>query len=307
MPGAGGEPAPEMPDEPNAACAYILSYFRTEAEALHLAVSDDGLAWEPLNGNRPVLTGTVGTKTLRDPFVCRDPETGRFHLLATDGWNSDGIVHAASDDLRTWGEQTRVPVMASVPGTRNAWAPEAFRDVEEGVWRVIWSSSTRGRDADYDHRIWEASTADFAAFSAPSVFFDPGYSVIDATVHRGRDGRYLMAYKDEHGENRPGTANKAMRVCTAERATGPWSAPSDLVTPALTEGPTIFEAPDGALVMLYDHFLDGHFGARRSTDGGATWHPLPDEAALRLPPGPRHAGVLRVEPEVVERLHCRLG
>ena len=34
---------------------YLMSYFRTQAEALHLAISRDGLVWEALNENRPVL------------------------------------------------------------------------------------------------------------------------------------------------------------------------------------------------------------------------------------------------------------
>jgi len=283
--------------------AYVLAYFRTPAEALHLAVSDDGLRWDALNGNRPILTGSVGTKTLRDPFVLRDPRDGRFHLLATDGWKSDAIVHAVSDDLITWGPQTRVPVMASVPGTRNAWAPEAFFDGDAGLFRVIWSSTTGA--TEYDHRIWGATTEYFGTFSEPSVFFDPGYNVIDATVYRLESGGWLMAFKDERGENRRGTDYKAMRVCTAAHATGPWEEVSDLMTPSLTEGPTIFRAPDGALVMLFDHFMEGFFGTARSTDDGRTWEPI-SASSLRMPDGPRHAGVLEVEPEVVERLRRAL-
>ena len=48
---------------------YVMSYFRTESEALHLALSDDGLKWRALNDNKPILSGTIGTNTLRDPFV----------------------------------------------------------------------------------------------------------------------------------------------------------------------------------------------------------------------------------------------
>ena len=79
---------------------HVMSYFTNEDEALHLAVSPDGRYFAPLNGGRPVLRGAVGTGRLRDPFIGVGPD-GVFHLLATDGWTSPNIVHAASTDLLT--------------------------------------------------------------------------------------------------------------------------------------------------------------------------------------------------------------
>ena len=173
---------------------YVMSYFRTASEALHLAVSEDGLKWRALNGNRPILTGTVGSRTLRDPFILR-AQDGRFHLLATDGWTSTSIIHAVSGDLLNWSEQEALPVMAQVPGTRNCWAPEAFYDAEEKVYRILWSSTVRpdlpahgfqptGEAHVTDHRIWGTATRDFVNYEPPRVFFDPGYNIIDATVAR---------------------------------------------------------------------------------------------------------------------------
>jgi hypothetical protein len=46
--------------------------------------------------------------------------------------------------------------------------------------------------------------------------------VIDASVIR-YNGQYLMAFKDERGENRLGTDYKAIRICTAQHACGPWT------------------------------------------------------------------------------------
>src|SRR6185436_4671918 len=57
--------------------AYVFAYF-TESPSqtaanygLHLAVSTDGLNWQPLNQNNPVVTPTAGTLGLRDPFILR--------------------------------------------------------------------------------------------------------------------------------------------------------------------------------------------------------------------------------------------
>ena len=273
-----------------------MSYFRTDAEAMHLAASEDGLHWLAVAGGAPVLTGSVGTRTLRDPFVTRAPD-GVFHLLATDGWSSQGIVHATSDDLLHWSEQTIVPVMANVAGTASCWAPESFFDVEAGAHRVIWSSAVAPPCGPGGHRIWCASTPDFVAWSPPEMFFDPGFDVIDATVVRADPG-YLMAVKDERGQNRRGTSGKRIQVRSAPTAQGPWTDISGPVTPELTEGPTLFRRGT-VLTMFFDHFAEGRYGALESTDGRA-WEPV--EGSPTIPPGARHATVLDVSDEVGRHL-----
>lgn len=299
---------------------FVMCYFRTRAEALHLAASDDGLVWRALNSNRPVLEGTLpGRKpSLRDPFVFRD-ETGRFHLLATNGWQSDSIVHAVSNDLLQWSEQRLLPVMAGVPGVRNCWAPECFRDVEAGVYRLIWSSSTTPSNtpSDWNHRIWQTTTTDFATFTPAELFWDPGYSVIDATVARAGDGRYLLAFKDERGTNAgrdrpngPGTVWKAIRVYAARSGSGPWipaHAPAGdaFITPSLTEGPALFRRKNDRWTMIFDHFMEERYSAVESADEGRTWQPVSD--SMTFPPGLRHAGVLEVDDPVYANLLRQVG
>jgi hypothetical protein len=286
---------------------YLMSYFRTEAEALHLAVSEDGMHWDALNRNQPLLWGEVGSRTLRDPFILR-AQDGRFHLLATDGWASDSIVHATSKDLMRWSPQELLPVMRSVPGTRNCWAPEAFWDAEACVYRLLWSSTVchgpivPGEPPVSDHRIWQVTTHDFRTFSQPSLSFDPGYNVIDATIV-AHGGAYLMAFKDERGENRFGTEHKAIRVAVARHAEGPFAEISELVTPPLTEGPTLFRRDD-EWVMFYDHFMDGYFGASASTDG-RVWRSITEH--VRFPAGPRHGGVLEIDEALGLRLRVVAG
>jgi sucrose-6-phosphate hydrolase SacC (GH32 family) len=282
---------------------HVMSYFTDQDEALHLAVSRDGLHFTALNGGEPVLRGAVGTGRLRDPFIGLGPD-GLFHLLATDGWTSPDIVHAASADLSTWSEQTLVPVMADVPGAHNAWAPEFFHDPGTGRYHLIWSSvvepetSAEGRDwqnVGQDHRIWHCTTRDFAAYSAASVFFDPGYSVIDATVTR-HDGRFLMAFKDERGVNDPSTDHKHILVTTFTRPGEAFTDPHGPVSPGAVEGPSFYRRDD-QWVLLFDHYLEGRYGAATSADT-LRWQP----AEVALPPGARHASVLTVPPDRLAQL-----
>jgi len=290
-----------------AAEAYVLSYFRTESEALHLAVSDDGREFAALNGGDAVLESDVGAESIRDPFLYDDGE--RFHLLGTDGWHSDHVVHAASPDLIEWSDPERVPVMADVDGTLNTWAPECYYDEEAGVARLLWSSTvTDGDPPDdpaeqeaYDHRIWACETDDFESFSDPEVFLDPGHNVIDATVAH-HDGAYLLAVKDERGANSVDTDHKDVSLGRAETGDGPFTPLSDPVTPAPVEGPTLYRA-GGEWWMLYDHFIEGHYGASRSPDG-ENWERADD--AVSVPEGVRHGSVLGVERGVVEGLRDAL-
>ena len=285
---------------------FVMSYFRTDCEALHLAWSGDGLKWMPLSIN-PILRADSKLKTMRDPHISRARD-GVFHLFFTDGWGGDSIGHSTSTDLLHWSPQAIVPVMQGVGGTCNCWAPECFYDYEEDLYRIIWSStvisprmSTHVDEYGFDHRIWGTTTRDFTSYSPAQIFFDPGYNVIDASVAR-HDDRYLLAFKDERGENRQGTDYKAMRVCKSSRASGNWTEISELVSPSLTEGPALFRRDD-EWIMIFDHFMEDFFGAATSRDG-VQWTSISDQ--MQFPPGPRHASVFEVDAAITAGLRAAI-
>ncbi|MNZ61353.1 Glycosyl hydrolases family 43 [compost metagenome] len=248
-----------------------------------------------------MLRSHVGTGRLRDPFIIRD-QRGGFHALWTDGWESSSIGCASSTDLIHWENQRLLPVMAHVPGVMNCWAPEAYWDEAAGNYRIIWSSTVLepGEEKRRDHRIWSVQTADFTSCSAPSVFFDPGYNVIDGTVTELED-RFVMLFKDERGSNEAGTDNKAIRSISWEKSMTALPRdiePSGLLTPALTEGPTMYRTPNGKWIMLYDAFQDGHYSGICSDDLSA-WEPL--GARLQLPQGCRHGSVMKLDADIMMR------
>jgi hypothetical protein len=276
--------------------SFLMSYFTTQDEALHLAASRDGHRFAVLNGGAPLLRSTVGSQTLRDPFVGLGPG-GLFHLLATDGWASRSIVHAVSADLRAWSAPELIPVMDGVPGAHNAWAPEFFHDPDRQCYQLIWSSvvepsgmnGTRDwQDTGQDHRIWGCATEDFRRYSPAELFFDPGFPVIDATVARDGD-RFLMAFKDERGINELTTSYKHILLTTFKKPGGTFEPAFGPVSPAPVEGPTLFRRA-GEWVLIFDHFLEGRYGAVSSRDG-LSWSP----AEVVVPAGARHASVLTLD------------
>ena len=111
----------------------LFAYFGTgkdEATGLRFATSDDGLTFRTLGGGVSYLRPEVGeARLMRDPFLFRDAtDDALWHLVWTTAWEGVTIGHATSRDLRRWSPQHALPVMASVAGTRNCWAPEAIWD-----------------------------------------------------------------------------------------------------------------------------------------------------------------------------------
>jgi sucrose-6-phosphate hydrolase SacC (GH32 family) len=275
---------------------YMFSYFKEKDEKLFLAASKDGRQWNELNGGKPIFGSNIGTKQIRDPFILED-EVGVFHLVWTDGWRSLSIGYARSSDLINWHEEKLIPVMDHLPLTQNTWAPEIFFDTVRGEYRIIWSSTVG--QGPRDHRIWSVKTRDFESFSEASLFFDPGYNVIDASVTDLGD-HYFMLYKDERGNNEKGTLYKAIRSCLVAKEdsdTPSVTNISELLTPELTEGPTMYaleEEGRKGWIILADGFQEQYYSAYRSFDL-KKWEDV--SKSIQLPPGARHGAVLKLNAE----------
>ena len=271
---------------------YIMSYFRESRLAVFLAKSVDGRRWEDLNNGEPVVEFPKDSGNIvRDPFIMQDQQ-GQFHLLFTNNWRSTTIAHCMSADLLHWTKPEFLPVMGNYRRVLNCWAPECFFDREAGEYVIIWSSRFY-RDTMEDHtgnRIWCCTTKDFTHLSAPKLFFDPGYMVIDASVLY-HDGMYYMAFKDERGYNGPDTDFKALRTCRARHAMGPYEQISPLLTRNLCEGPCVLRK-DGKFVVYYDSFGDHTYRAMESED---FTHFKDITAEIEFPPACKHLTVIQVE------------
>jgi hypothetical protein len=180
--------------------AYAMGYFTESPNGLgtdyglHLAVSKDGLQWMPLNQNKPVVTPTAGAGGLRDPFIMRKQDS-TFVILATDlkgtdwSYNSQYIHVWDSADLRSFTGYRRLKLHDMVT---HSWAPEAYWDAGRGQYAILYSSvNSSGHNV-----IMVNYTTDFRTASAPRVFFDPGYDVIDANMAIGVNGINYMHFKN---------------------------------------------------------------------------------------------------------------
>jgi hypothetical protein len=291
--------------------AYIFTYFTKNGEdGLHLAVSDDGYRWEKLNGGRSYLTPKVGvSKLMRDPCIVRGPD-GTFHMVWTSGWNENNIGYASSKDLVSWSEQKELKVMAHEPGVLNAWAPEITYDAKRGEFLIFWASTVPGKfpqtegssEEKYNHRMYSTTTKDFVDFTPTKLFYDPGFSVIDATFLRA-NGRDHLLVKDETRH----PPKKYLQIADAPDLQGPFGKLGAPITkPGLwVEGPTAVQIGSDVIVY-YDAYMTKHYGALRSRDL-VTWEDVtakmhfPDEGTpLRM----RHGTVIPVPAALVNKLRA---
>jgi beta-xylosidase len=304
---AGAAPQASPPAGP---AHYLYSYFTGNGEdGLHLAHSTDGLHWTAVAGGRSLLRPEVGeAKLMRDPSIARGPD-GTYHMVWTTGWNERGVGYASSRDLVHWSPQRYLPVMASEPAARNAWAPELFHDASAGRWLIVWASTipgrfpetdgqdARGDDPGWNHRLYYVATRDFRTFSEPALLYEHGFNVIDGTIFRDERGRYVLVLKDE--TNRPFPPQKNLRLAFAERPEGPYSAPTAPITGEYwAEGPTTLLV-DGRRLVYFDRYTEHAFGVVASDDL-EHWTDLSDR--LVVPEGMRHGTAFPVPAAVAERL-----
>jgi hypothetical protein len=196
---------------------YTFIYFVNNTlagENIFMAASNgnDVLSWTELNGDQAVLRSEYGTKGLRDPFVLRSHDGGKFYLMATDLSTADGISwdeasrHGSrylefweSEDLVNWSEQRHVLISPETAGM--SWAPEAYYDDELGTYLVYWASALYDEE-DTEHEgstytsVLSATTDDFVTFSEAVVWQGNGRSRIDSTVIKEGDAYYRFT-KDQ--------------------------------------------------------------------------------------------------------------
>lgn len=269
---------------------YIMSYFFDRDQTMRLAAGEELLRFSPLNGDEPVLDLRPLGKIIRDPYLLKD-ENGIYRLFFTDNWYSNTLGYSFSRDLYHWEEPRYLKVMGDNDDVCNCWAPELCYDRERGAWMLFWSSSFYSLNTDkrISNRIWYCHTKDFKTYTPARKLFDPGYTVIDASI-RFFNGYYYMAFKDERGHNRdPHFA--AIRTARSKDLTGPYTDISPLLTRFRTEGPLLFEK-DGWMYLFYDSFGDASYRGMRTRDF-KKWEDVSTE--MEFPEGCKHLCIVREE------------
>ena len=277
---------------------YMFTSFHEPAdEGLRFLYSEDGVHWDSVPGTwlSPVLVDSI----MRDPSIAIGPD-GTYHLVWTEAWKGDtGFGYSSSKDLVNWTPQRRVGAMDSVASTQNLWAPELFYDDVKDQFLVVYASCvpdsnfTVGiEDPKNNHRQWYVTTKDFETFSAPKLFYDPGFSAIDATLVKRGPEDYVMVVKDN---TRP---ERNIKVAFAKNVEGPYTEASAPFTENFTEGPSVAKVGDWYYIY-YDTYKKFIYSAHRTKDF-KTFEDVTD--SISIPSGHKHGTVFMAPRRVVDNL-----
>jgi len=296
----------------------FAGFKRNSEDGVYYAISLDGYHWKLANGGKPVVPPTEPGELMRDPFIQRAPD-GSFRMVWTWAWYQPlRIGYSESNDLLAWTSHRQLPVIANEPSAANVWAPALYYESAKKQWLIFWASTIPGRSPGDDsgdfattaagkiglnHRIYFTTTADFKSFTPAKVFFDPGYSVIDATLlpPTTSGGPFRLIFKDE----RKNPLQKHLLTATGPTFEGPWSNISEPISETWSEGAAIIpvlataDQPAGYLAY-YDHYSGGqHYGAIFSRD---LVHWSDALSKIDFPAGMRHGSFLQITRAEYDRL-----
>ncbi len=282
---------------------YLFCYFKGGGDGLHYAYSNDGYKWTAMFNDSIVLKPTVSKdKLFRDPCIIKGAD-GKFHMVWTVSWADKGIGYASSSDLVHWSEQRFIPVMQHEDSAKNTWAPEINYDAKKKEYIIYWATTIKGRFPQPDttaegqrnnHRMYYTTTKDFKKWSKTKMLYQPGFSVIDASIIYDRN-RYVMFLKNETRWPQ----EKNLRVAYAKKITGPYSSAGPSITGNYwAEGPTAIKI-NGEWIVYFDKYRDHKYGAVASKDL-VNWTDVSEK--ISFPAGVRHGTVFKISKVEFERI-----
>lgn len=285
---------------------YLFVYFTGDSdmgEQIYFSVSKDGLHWQDLNNEKPVLMSHVGEKGVRDPFIIRAADKQKFYLIATDlrmangrTWEevqengSRSIVIWESEDLIHWSEERLVEVGIEQAGC--VWAPEAVYYEKENCYMVFWASRVKeAGDKEPKHRIYASLTNDFLTFTPPVKYIERENHIIDTTIVKEEEYYYRIS-KDETTKN--------IRIDRGrDLLAGPFEACKydELEQIFGVEGPEIYKLEDsGEWCLIVDRFATngGYMPLLCKSLKNDDFHMLESEMYDMGKSKKRHGGVLHI-------------
>ncbi len=266
--------------------AYLFCYFvgnEISEQTLHFAVSTDGYNFKALNNNEAVITQTLGTKCVRDPYILKGvDENGKecYFIIATDmdaglGWLSNhSLITWKSYDLVNWIDETVIDIrqFEGFETTNRAWAPQAIWDADKGMYMVYWANSTQENDCAGHYY---AYTKDFKTFETkPEVLFGRwneyvperdevmNIQCIDGDIiYNEKDGYYYLYFKED--------LTQKIAYVRSKNLTGPYN--TDYTICSLNwfgvEGSSMYRiSGTDAWIMIMDEYGNGTFFTQMTRD-----------------------------------------
>ena len=208
---------------------YLYCFMNSAKEITNFALGskeDQGKKFNVLLGGGEVFDTESVAKIeggTRDAFILRGEQEGQYLMACTDMcnaksgiWNNYGMDLLRSTDLIHWESVTfdfreGKSIFSDATATtecyktdeeyakiNRVWASQIIWDASVNKYLVYYSLLSTNDGDSYDKIYYSYADEDFTTLTQPRMFFDPGFSVIDADIlYNPYDGLYHMYYKRE--------------------------------------------------------------------------------------------------------------
>jgi hypothetical protein len=258
--------------------AYLFAHMtHHDYGRLYYSVSVDGLHWFKLNNGERVYEDYKG-----HPDICKGHD-GRYYLMGNTSDSSPDINVWVSDDLSSWELfSTFSPDLQKTHGYKNALprigAPKVFYDQASKIYVITWHTPHEwGNDKDPEkywasQRTLYVTSKDMKNFSkVPQKLFEWDMGTIDVII-RKVENVYYAIIKDERYPTLEWVTGKTIRIASSDNLFGPYSYPSNPISPNFREAPMLIPSPDSkAWYLYYEQYPGVSYGLSVSRNLNGPW------------------------------------
>ena len=144
--------------------------------------------------------------------------------------------------------------------------------------------------------MYVTTTKDFKSFTDTRLFFDAGFSAIDAVIVKQANNNYVLVVKDNTRQERD------IKVAFANNPLGPYTNVSKPFTDNFTEGPSVVKVNNQWLIY-FDSYRKKIYEAVATTDF-KTFSNINNK--IHIPEGHKHGTIVVVKKRLLQQLKTAL-
>lgn len=238
---------------------YLFAHMTTDDYGtLYYSVSKDALHWENLNNGKPVL----GKQYWGHADICQGHD-GKYYMVGNDkasSQDSSSISFWVSNDLLDWKKfknYSPPDIKKLRPNNETRFgAPKLYFDAQTKNYILSWHTANEPRKGNDMNQYWRTmvtyyqTSKDLKTFSETKKLFPWDFATIDVIIRHEGD-KYYAFLKDEMMPSSSWPSGKSISVSTAPSLEGPWSYPTQKISPNFREAPTLVKKNDGSGYLLY--------------------------------------------------------
>ena len=316
---------PDPPGQPGSAKeavyeAYLFAHMtHNDYGRMYYSVSLDGLHWQRLGNGDRVFEEYQG-----HPDICKGPD-GKYYLAGNESDAAPQINIWVSQDLINWSvHSVYTPDLKSTPGYSEALqrigAPKLYYDMATRQFIMTWHTPHKEGTKEDPEKYWASQrtlyvlSKDLKSFTGPPKrLFDWNMGTIDVIIRKIGDSYYAIL-KDETYPSLYWVTGKTIRISRAPTLLGPYSEPSEPLSPNFREAPMLIPSPDGKIwYMYYEQYPGVSYGLSVSDNINGPWYQasgytfFSDWDKYSLPPRVRHGSMIPISRKEYENLVNKYG